>query len=148
MWLSGRIFVLRRLLLILRQTISDVIIVTLVGDEDVHTQLCIGGLVESAHGYRDPAEVRRIKKQRRTAFRAKAAPDLFGGLVPGQVLTAVDCQCFLFHIGGCKIVAGMFAALGAMAGVGSWQIALDFEPHRVAKARPFVHHLLLDGFRK
>jgi len=60
--------------LVLRQAVGDVVIVALVGDEDVDGEPGAGGLVEGAH--RDGGDVApdRIPEQRRTAGRAETVP--------------------------------------------------------------------------
>src|SRR5712692_11167083 len=60
-----------RSMLVLRQTVSDLIVITLLCYEDVHRQVGGSGRVECAHRDADPVSRRRIKEQGRSARRAE-----------------------------------------------------------------------------
>src|ERR1700676_2062894 len=60
-----------RSMLVLRQTVSDLIVITLLCYEDVHLQMDGSWRVECAHRDADPVSRRRIKEQGRSAHRAE-----------------------------------------------------------------------------
>src|SRR5215203_1603621 len=59
--------------------------------------------------------------------------------VPGQGILALDGESRLRHVGRSEIMAGVLAALHAMAGVAARQLHVDVEAHRAAEAGAARH---------
>src|SRR5205085_10763812 len=124
---------------VLGQAVGDLVIVALLADEDVHLQMRAGGRVEGAERDRGPVQMRRIPEQDGAAGAAEAAADLVGGLEPGDLVHALHGQFVARDVGRGPIVAGLAAALDAVAGVAGPEFALDLEADRAAEAGAFVH---------
>ena len=92
-------------MLVLRQTVTDLIVITLLCHEDVHLQVGGSGRVECAHRDADPISRRRIEEQGRSARRAEPPSYLRRRLVPGQVLLTRDRDRRFGHVRGSEVVA-------------------------------------------
>src|SRR5205085_8630510 len=99
-----------------------------------------GGRVEGTQRDRGPVQVRRIPEQHRAADAAEAAADLVGGLEPGDLVQARYGQAVARDIGRGPVMAGLAAALDAMAGIARTQFTLDLEADRATEAGALVHH--------
>ena len=103
---------------------------------------CPGWLVEAAHGDGDLVVVDRVPEQEGTAGLAEPAADFFRGMVPADILLALYGDGAGREIGGGPVMAGLLAALGAVAGVGLGQIAGDLDFDRTAETGALVHFFL------
>jgi hypothetical protein len=101
---------------------------------DMNPEARSGGIIESAHGDADPVALNRIPEQGRTTGRTEPALHLLRRLIPGDILGACDGHGGARRVCRNEIMAGRFAALPAMAGVGRMQLAADSEPHGAAQA--------------
>src|SRR5688572_5694560 len=128
---------------VLGQPVLDLVVIALVGDEDVLFDVGARGRFEGAHGDRDRVLFDRVPEQRGAAGRAEPALDLVRGAEPGDVELAIDLERLARHVGGHPVVAGSLPALGAVAGVRRLQLALDLEFHGSAKAGSGVHGAFL-----
>src|SRR5688572_20152890 len=128
---------------VLGQSVPDLVVVALVGDEDVLLDVGARGRLEGAHGNRDRILLDRVPEQRGAAGRAEPALDLVRGAEPGDVELAVDLERLARHVGGHPVMAGRLPALGAVAGIRRLQLALDLEFHGAAKAGSGEHGAFL-----
>ena len=122
------------LILVLRQSVGDGVIIALIGDIDMMRQSYIGGGVERAHGDGNASPRWRVPKQERAARPAKAAPNFFGRLVPADVLLTLHRYAVAWDVGRGPIMAALLAALVTMASIGRGQRARYGYVHRSAKA--------------
>eukprot|EP01035_Chromulina_nebulosa_P037627 gene37626-50802_t len=123
----------------LRQSVVDRIIIALLGNEDMHLQSGVGRFVDRPHRDGGPVAMQRLPEQRRAAPRAKAAADLFRRCEPGEQLLPVDRDGCLGHVGRGKEMAGLLAALSAMARVGRGQRRRDGEGDAATQAGTAMH---------
>jgi hypothetical protein len=129
------------LLGILRQAVADRIIVALVVDEDVQRELEAGRRVEGAHRDGYPVLAERVPEQERAAGPAEAAARLVRGLVPAQGVAAVQSERGARRLGRGPEVAGLPAALRAVAGGGRAQRPGQLEADRAAEAGAVDRHV-------
>ena len=99
-------------------------------------------LVETAHGDGDLVVVDRVPEQEGAAGLAEAAADFFGGPVPADLVLAADRDGARRDVDRGPVVAGLLAALAAMAGIGLGQVAGHFDLDGAAKAGTLVHIVL------
>ncbi|VWX61307.1 hypothetical protein SPHINGOR109_51110 [Sphingorhabdus sp. 109] len=126
----------------LQHPFFNLVIIALVGDEDMAPDIRAGRLVETAHGDGDCVVVERVPKQEGAAGVAEAAADFFRGLVPADMVFAVDGDGAGRHVDRGPVMTGLLAALAAVAGVGLGQVAGDFDIDGAAEAGTLVHIIL------
>lgn len=118
---------------VLGQTVGNVVIVALLRHKDMDTQFRAGGLIKRTHGYAYPVFFKRLEKQRGTTAGAKSPLHLFRRTIPGEVLTAVNCQGVFGNVSGHEIMAGLPATLSAMTRIGRRKLGVYFEPDSPTK---------------
>src|SRR6056297_1669177 len=124
---------------LLRHVVRDVVIIALVGGEDVLLQGQPGRLVKRAEREADRVLVMGCPEQGRTAARAKAALGGGGGLEP--LHRAVDLHLVLWRIGRGPQMPRLLAALAAMADRGAIRGSVNREGDIAAKASSGDHAL-------
>ena len=126
----------------LQNPFLNLVIIPLVGNENMAPDFGAGRLVETAHGDGDLVVVDRVPEQEGPAGLAEAAADFFGGLVPADLVPAADRDGAGRDVDRGPVMAGLLAALAAVAGVGFGQVAGNFNLDRAAEAGTLVHIFL------
>ena len=86
-----------------------------------------------------PVVVDRVPEQGRAAYAAEPAPNFLGGLIPTCGILTFHAQGGAGDLEGRSVVAPVFPAADAVAGVGSWKVAFDRDLHGSAETRPSMH---------
>ena len=103
---------------ILRQTVGDLIVITLIGDMDMDADVSLRGLFKGSHRDGRPIFVERIPEEDGTTNRAESTPHLLRRLKPCDVFGAMDSQGGTRDVRRNQEMPGLLAALGAVTGVG------------------------------
>lgn len=126
---------------VLRQSVSDFVIVTFFRDKDVHRQGSVRRRIEDAHGDGGPILVDRIPKQCRSAIATKATPHLLRRMVPSDGVLTFNMQCRSGDINRGFVMAGGLATCSTVAGCRTRQVTFDCDAHIAAKAGSSKHRV-------
>lgn len=120
----------------LRQPVGNLVVIALIGDEDMLRRFQIRRRIQRAGPYADVTAVSGLPKELRAASIAKPPPGDRGRLVPAQSWRRQHAQVLGGARGrGLKMPAGA-AAHGAVAVDHRPQGTVDLETHRSAQASP------------
>lgn len=74
----------------LRHTITNLVVVALVSNEDVHGKVRVGGRIEGAHRESESIAGQPVPEQRRATGRAETPARLTRRLIPGNAIVTAD----------------------------------------------------------